>query len=733
MKKFSIKLKNWLEYSNLKGNYHFIVIQIILIFIFLKTFSILSVLLFILLFVYIFIKHKPLCVLSLIICFLMFFIYLFKVVIYNLAKDEINTNLIVIEVENENNYQKVLFKNHFYKYIYYNKENIKFKVGQVYKVSGKIIKGNKERMPNGFNYQEYLENNYIVGSLEIIDINYRYRIIIPNNLNDIISKYYDNNFKYSGFLKALVIGTKNDLEENLKENIRIIGISHLFVVSGLHIGIIVSFFEKILNVIKLKQEKKKYVIIPFLILYLVITKFSVSVLRVTLSYLLKEFFKNEYSPLDRMSINIIIVLLLNPFFIYTYSFILTYLISTMIVIISPLLPKKVNGSFLKKILIYILNTIIISFFSIVITLPIVIKINNELNILSIIYNVIYIPLVSYLILPGAIIVSFFPFLEFFLNIIISFFITSINFLSSFSLFSFSLPLLSIELTFIYYLILIFIVIMVENKKLYFSFIYIIFMFFWFCLPYFNINDRIVFLDVAEGDSTHISLAFNSLNIIIDTGVDEDDEIVSYLKKQGIRKIDLIVISHGDNDHNGNLEKLLKNFKVKLVVLSCYDKVTLEILEENNFNKYYQVNRGDEFRIKDVYFKILWPNKNMNDINNNSLVFIMEYDKNRFLFTGDIEEKAENELIKLEKKIEIDILKIAHHGSNTSTKNNFLENVKFDLAVAMCGSKNTFGFPNKYTKERLKKYTVYYTSECYTITFHKPFYKKRFRIKYLNDN
>ena len=174
-----------------------------------------------------------------------------------------------------------------------------------------------------------------------------------DNLNDIISRYYDNNFKYSGFLKALVIGTKNDLDENLKEYIRIIGISHLFVVSGLHVGIIVSFFEKMLNVIKLKQEKKKYVIIPFLFLYLLITKFSVSVFRVTLSYLLKEFLKNKYSPLDRMSINIIIVLLVNPFFIYAYSFILTYLISTMIIIISPLLPKKVNGSFLKKILIYI--------------------------------------------------------------------------------------------------------------------------------------------------------------------------------------------------------------------------------------------------------------------------------------------------------------------------------------------------------------------------------------------
>lgn len=700
-------------------------ILLILTFIFLKSYSIISLILFILITIYVFINNKKLFILSIVIISIILSIYFLKTFIYKIAKEKINNNLIVVDIEEKDNYQKVILKNFLYKYIYYNKENTKMKVGQVYYIEGSILKVDKKRIPNGFDYQEYLKNIYIVGILNIEKLEYKKTFLIPNSLNYFISNYYNRNFKYSGFIKALVIGSKNSLNLELKENISKIGISHLFVVSGLHVGIIVTIFDKVLTIIKLQEQKKKYIIIPFLILYLTITKFSVSVLRVTLAYILKSFLKSKYTPLDKMSINIMLVLLINPFYIYTYSFILTYLISSMIIIISPTLPLK------KSILVYILNTIIISLFSIIITLPIIININSEVNLLSILYNVIYIPLVSYVVLPLSIVVSFLPFLEFILNVIISLFISSTNFLSSISFLNFNFPSIPVGIVLIYYIVLVLMIILFEKKKYYFISIYILFLLFWINIGYFNINDKILFLDVSEGDATHISLAFNSCNIIIDTGIDTDDSIITYLKSKGIRKIDLIIISHGDSDHNGNLNKLLDNFKVKKVVISCYDYNTKKILDKKGYSNYYMAKSGDSFSVKNIYFNVLWPSKNMNDINNNSLVFTMDIDKTSFLFTGDIEEKAEKELIKQEKNINIDILKIAHHASNTSTKKVFLENVKFNIGVAMTGSKNTFGFPNIYTMERLKNYNVYYTSKCYTITFYKPFFKKNFKVKYLN--
>lgn len=500
----------------------------------------------------------------------------------------------------------------------------------------------------------------------------------------------------------------------------------MFVVSGLHVGIITGILENILKKIPLKENKKRFIIYLFLGGYLVITNFLVSVLRVSFAYILKNIIKNETTHLDRIIINMIIVLIINPFFAFQYSFILTYLISTMIIIINPILINK------KNIFVYILNNIIISCLSVIITLPIVVNISSSINLLSILYNIFYIPFVSYIVLPISLIISFCPFLENFVGFIYIFFSSSINFLGGINFFTLIVPSLNTISMLAYYIMLFLSVYWLENKKIYLLIFPLLFLVCWYYKANIDIYDKVVFLDVAEGDATHIKTAFNKSNIIIDTGIDTDDSVVSYLQKQGIRKIDLIIISHGDSDHNGNLEKLINNFDVRCVVLSVYDLNTYNILKKNNFNKYKLVKRGTIFSVENIRFDVIWPENNMNDVNNNSLVFKMYLDDVSFLFTGDIEKQAEEGLLKLENRIDTNILKIAHHASNTSTKEKWLELVSFDIGVAMCGSKNTFGFPNVFTKMRLKNYEVYYTIDKYTITFYKTFFTKKFRVKFQID-
>ena len=701
------KLKQWLHFNNLYGNYHFTLIVIILFFLFVNNYNILFLLLMILILVYIFIKSKMLFKFSIICLSIIGSLYFFKLMNYNNANLNINKKLIVISVEKNDTYNKIILKDIFYKYIYY--------------VHGNVRKVDIARVPYGFNYNKFLKYQDTLGILEINDIEYINRVFIFNNINDLLSKYYDNHFKYSDIIKALVIGVKSGIEDELYKSIQSVGISHLFVVSGLHVGILTGILEFVFK--KIKMPKSEIFIYLFLGLYLVVTNFMVSVIRVSLGYFIKNTFTKDLTSFDKIVINIIIVLILNPFYAFSYSFILTYLISGMIIIINPILLKR------KGIMYYIINTIIISVSSLVITLPIVVHINSDINILSIIYNIFYIPFVSYIVLPLSIIISFLPCLENIFGFIYSFFIISIEFFGDIKLLTLSIPVLNEFGIVSYYILLGIIIYMLEHRLWYGALIFVVFISLWYNKAYFEICDKITFLDVSEGDATHIKKAFNKINIIVDTGIDSDNSIVSYLKKQGIRTIDLIIISHGDSDHNGNLDVLLKEFNVKMIILSVYDNVTYEILKNNNFNNYYLVKRGDQFSIDNIHFDVLWPDYNMNDINNNSIVFKMLFNNRSYLFTGDIEKKAEEELIELEKEIKVDYLKIAHHGSNTSTKSKWLSNVTFESAFVMTGSKNTYGFPNAYTVERLKNYPVYYTSEHYSITLYNYFFSKKQHYKF----
>ena len=728
---FIIKLRQWLHFSQLKGKYHFIAIPLILTFL---TFSskrtecyllgILSVGMII----YIFLNHKPLGAVTIIITISIVFLFGIKLFVYNSADLTLNKKLIVKDIENKETYQKVIFSNGIYKYIYYNKDITKltFNVGDIYIINGQVIKQQSSNVPNGFDYAKYLKYQNIVGLIEIENINYVKNIFIISKIHNSLVRYYEKNFEHSDIIKALVIGNKNGIDEELMNNIQMVGISHLFVVSGLHVGILTGVLSFLLGKVKLSNKKRNLIIYMFLGAYLIITNFMVSVLRVSVAYVLKNILNKDFTPLDKIVINMIIVLMINPFYIYSYSFILTYLISSTIIIISPLLRKK------KGIIPFITNMLIVSIASMIITLPIVIRINPNINILSLIYNVIYIPMVSYILLPLSIIITFVPFLEPYVSFIYNLFNQSVIYLSKLTLFSFSFPTLNNVEAIFYYLNLLFVIYMIEKKKSYFILMFILYLFCWYNKAYIDVKDKIVFLDIPEGDATHIKTHFNKCNILVDTGI-EDNTLITYLKNQGVRTIDLVIISHGDNDHNGNLENLIKNFKIKKVILSYFDYNTHQILIKNNFNNFAFVRKGDVFKINNILFEILWPVNDMKNVNNNSIVFKMSFSNTTYLFTGDIEKEVEEKIIDMEKKIDVDVLKIAHHGSNTSTHNSWLEGVNFDIGVAMTGDKNTFGFPNKYTVKRLEKKEVYYTSECDTITFSKIFFKKKWKINILRDN
>ena len=166
-----------------------------------------------------------------------------------------------------------------------------------------------------------------------------------------------------------------------------------------------------------------------------------------------------------------------------------------------------------------------------------------------------------------------------------------------------------------------------------------------------------------------------------------------MKRDGIKEIDIIFLSHGHSDHIGAYENVLDSFSVKKTYSSKYDKTEeLSILKHKH--KISLLKADDKINYKSIKFEVLGPIKEYKNANDNSLVLKVMIEDISILFTGDIEKEAEYDLIdKYHNKLDCDILKASHHGSITSNTNKFLEYVTPDEVLISVGKNNWYGFPN----------------------------------------
>ena len=714
--KYITRLKTTSLYNDLLKKYHFVLISVICLLVILNQISkhnifnmLIIIIVLLLLLIKLYIHQRQIFIFTFIILMIITSNYFLRKYIYNNINFNNSDIYQIIKIEPLEKTNKILLKHKNIKYIIYTKE--KLKVGMNIHIEGELESVSTEHVPYGFNYKDYLFKNNIKGIIKVKSIKIINQTKNIHIFHDVINNYFDKTYskETNGFLKALLIGNKNNLDSELLENISNIGIGHLFVISGLHINIIVLIVSKFLKLLKIKEEKQFPIILIFLIIYYIVTSFLISILRIIITNTLRKLnikYNLHLSSLDIYSINILLVLIFNPLLLFSYSFILTYLISTMIVIINPILTKKT-----------LFDSLIISVMSVLVTLPIIININPTINLLSIIYNIFYIPFVSYILLPLSIIICIIPYLEFIYIFIIKYFIIITNFLGNINFLKITIPNINYLSVIVYFMILIKLILDIEikhKKKIILDFIIlIIFLLIVNNKIILNNKDQIYFLDLPVGESTLIIKKYNRANILIDTGEQGSDELITFLKKKGIKKIDLLIISHGDSDHCGMLDEVVKEIKVKKIALSKYDESSLKIYNKYK-NKIIFLQRNDNFNIKNISFKVLWPYKKYNTSNNNSLVLLININNLKILMTGDIEQEAEEELIELEKHIDVDVLKIAHHGSKTSTSEYFLNHINFKIGIAMTGYNNTFGFPSDIITERLKNKNVFYTGYSKTI-------------------
>lgn len=230
------------------------------------------------------------------------------------------------------------------------------------------------------------------------------------------------------------------------------------------------------------------------------------------------------------------------------------------------------------------------------------------------------------------------------------------------------------------------------------------------------NLRVYCLDVGQGDS--ILITNNNKTMLIDASTNEmGSRVVKYLNDLGIKKIDYLVGTHPHEDHIGGLDNVIKNFDIGTIYMPnvvATTKTFEEVIDAISAKKLKVTSpkTGDKFTVGNAECEVMSIRNDKDDYNNCSIVIKMDFNNVSYLFTGDAEESVESS----RKWPHIDVLKVGHHGSNTSCSKNFLEQIKPEVALISVGQGNTYGHPTQATLKRLSNIgaKIYRTDENATI-------------------
>ncbi len=223
--------------------------------------------------------------------------------------------------------------------------------------------------------------------------------------------------------------------------------------------------------------------------------------------------------------------------------------------------------------------------------------------------------------------------------------------------------------------------------------------------------QVHYIDVGQGDSSLIQ--YNGENILIDSGYrSESDNVINFLDKKDVNSIKYIVATHPHSDHIGGLAEIIDTFEVENIIMPLVSNNTndfenlLDAIDNNNVKVILPKN-DYRFDIDDCIFQIVsFDNKNYDNLNDQSIVIRVSYENASFLFTGDIEADAETDIAMQDNNISSTVLKVAHHGSDTSSTKTFLEKVQPKVSIISVGENNDYSHPSEQILDRLYKTSEY---------------------------
>lgn len=626
-----------------------------------------------------------------------------------------------------------------------------YRYGSNIKINGQLSLPKTSRNPGGFNYKKYLAQNGISANIfakedkiEIIPGEHSNYLetsgfLIRDRMISVINRSLPK--EQAALLNGMLIGYTAQMDKEMQKDFSNAGLSHIMAVSGMNIAFIVFPMMFVLKKLRLKQKVSNIIIIITVIIFCFITGFSPSVLRAAIMaiiILIGQIMRREADVITSISFASTILLLYNPNSLFNIGFQLSFAATLSLILFYKTIRNHIDFKFIPKVLTDVLAATIAAQLGV---LPMIALYFNKISLISIVANLLVVPLVEIVTILGFVMVIIGQ-----LSILISQLIGYVN---------------STILTFILWVSkassqIPYSVITVTTPPIVFILIYyIIVLFFFWYKPTFKFqvkyryyfaalglgtaliiittltpgNLEVVFIDVGEGDSSLIRTSTGK-TVLIDGGGKSsklytdpnigETIIIPFLLDYGVSKLDLVVATHAHDDHIGGLKPVLKDFPVENLILPYnsdnkgFNEI-LDISKTKNISTRF-CRKGDIIRLDlKTTLKVLFPEQestvNTTSLNNTSLVLKLLYKNTSLLFTGDIDGEVEKQLLEENSNLKADILKVAHHGSMYSTTDGFLEAVKPKAAIISVG-KNTFGHPSTSVIERLdiKKIKLFRTDE-----------------------
>lgn len=564
-----------------------------------------------------------------------------------------------------------------YKYVVYNgKENFN-------KGNKILIKGEVKDIRGSYNdFYNYLNKKNINYEIEVYEL-----VILDSSVSlniEIVDRLLENKSEKSkSYLKLILFNDKDEGNLDFYNNFSLYSLTYLIAVSGFHINLLLKFFKKLFH--------NNCIGISLVCFYLYLLDFSISSLRAFLCYVFKSFNKKagfSLSNLEVVSLIGSVFIIRDPSIIFSYSFIFSFLSCFVLEIFRLYKCKKM----IVSIYIYLVN------------IPLLLISYYKLNVFTVIFGI-------FLSLP----ISFlyvFSFIYLFLDkfyllyeFVIGLFYKLFNVLNKFNLvLVFGKP--SVVIVLIYYLFLVgYFIFKERRRKIRFIFLLLLFsvLGYLYYKPVLMGGEKFYFLNVGQGDCSVFFIPNSKEVVIVDTGgsLYKDvavKEIIPFLESNGVNKIRKVILTHDDFDHVGAYVSLKDNFLVESVVTSS--------LIEGVY-------------IGEKYFKNL--NISEDRDNDGSIVLYGEYVGYDILLMGDASVEIENKII--EKLDGVDVVKIGHHGSDTSSSYEFLKSINGKFAIISVGKNNIYRHPHKDVVNRLNElgYIILRTDENNDIGFYKSYF------------
>lgn len=619
------------------------------------------------------------------------------------------------------------------------RENEELTLGSRLVAAGKVKAFGNASNPGGYDEQSAQNGKGVFLFLQNVEILEQEEPVIPireklYGLRQFFSKVYRTLFgeKNGSLAAAMVLGEKEFLDTDIKQLYQRNGIAHLTAISGLHIAMIGGALYHILRKCLGSYPVSAGIGIFFILLYGIMTGMSGATLRAVIMLITligAEVSGRKYDCITAVSLALLLMLAANPYQITQAGFQLSFGAVLGIAVVNPLwkhifpqMPGFMNG-------------LMVSVSVQLVILPVILYYFYEIPVYGIVLNVIVVPLMSILLvllLICGIIGSFFfqgailfakP-----AQMIFIIYEQLCNVSERFPFHTVCTGRPSIWWLFIYYGVLFFILAagyQKQYKLLILSAVLYIGTFAVFLLPG---DFKICMLDVGQGDGIYMCTP-DRKHILIDGGSSSKQKVGTYVLKNGVKfyggaVLDYVFISHSDSDHYSGILELFddKTIHIKNLLLPAVsnpDEAYMQIEKkalEKGCNIHY-MKRGDCLKVGDVTFYCLNPlNKEYKDKNQGSLVFLVTYGEFDILFTGDMDQTVENEIVD---NITggIEVLKVAHHGSATASSELFLKKIKPAAACVSVGEKNRYGHPAKEVMERLEQFCgrIYLTKDNGAIT------------------